>query len=252
MSKRRLKPWVQWLLTFLGMSLLIAAISKNYDEQSCQKVVVRFFPKIQDGTFLTEEDIRELLNRKGGIFLLGEKYKNLSLKQLEEQVKSNPYVEACNIYRDLAGNLFVEVHMVEPIARFYNPVGKDYYWSIEGKIIPFNSRYTPRVPVITREGEEQPPQAEKYENDAQLLALMQFIHTHPFWQACISQVHIDKKQDVWLYPQIGGQAIHVGNIKDISNIFAKLKILYDTILPIQGWYRYRKVDIRFERQIICE
>lgn len=252
MSKRRLKPWVQWFLTLVGLSLLVGAISKNYDEQSCQKVVVRFFPESQDGNFLTEEDVLELLNRHGGIFLRGEKYKNLNLKQLEQQVEGSPYVQRCNVYRDLAGSLFVEVHMFEPIARFYNPKGEDYYWSSTGRIIPFTSHYTPRVPVITREGEELPPKPEEQEEDARLLELMQFIHNHHFWQVCISQVHIDKNRDIWLYPQIGGQAIHIGNIKDISNIFAKLKILYDTILPIQGWYRYRKVDLRFERQIICE
>lgn len=253
MSKQRLKPWVRLLLICIVAWLLLGAVSRFYEEQSCQRIVVRILNMDPAGSFLEEEDILDELTQQGARFIKGEQYRNLSLSQLESQLKRNPFVEECHIYRDLSGTLFVEVQPVEIIARFHNQTKTDFYWSKNAKIIPFSAKFTPRTLVLTRDDEASEPDVTLNETDARMFQLVHYIYEHPFWKACISQLHLDKKQHLWLYPQIGQQAIQVGMLPETpEHLFDKLEILYKHILPQQGWYRYKKVDLRFEQQIICE
>lgn len=73
-----------------------------------------------------------------------------------------------------------------------------------------------------------------------------------FWNAQITQLDIDNKLRITLYPQVGNEVIEFGKPEDIDTRFKKLKIFYKEILPKVGWNKYDRVNLEYEGQIVAE
>ncbi len=84
------------------------------------------------------------------------------------------------------------------------------------------------------------------------MQLIEFIERDDFWRAQIAQLHIDAKGKVVFLPQVGNQNIEFGKPEDVDSKFRKLMVFYQKVLPVMGWDRYKRVNVEFHNQIICE
>ena len=50
----------------------------------------------------------------------------------------------------------------------------------------------------------------------------------------------------------GNQEILFGKIEDFVGKFQKLQTFYKKIIPAKGWNMYKKINLKFENQIICD
>jgi cell division protein FtsQ len=126
----------------------------------------------------------------------------------------------------------------------------DFYVDSTGKIMPVLEKYTARVLLITRESDKQLPDFKKY--DRELLNVIKFIYHDKFLKAQITQLEINQKEEVLLYPQVGNQIIQLGKLDNWEDKFKRLKAFYQRILPLKGWAAYKKINLEFNNQIICE
>jgi cell division protein FtsQ len=55
-----------------------------------------------------------------------------------------------------------------------------------------------------------------------------------------------------MYPQVGKQYIEFGKAEQIEEKFSKLTIFYQKILPFKGWNTYKRVNLKYFNQIVCE
>ncbi|WP_460879634.1 hypothetical protein [Pontibacter rugosus] len=53
-------------------------------------------------------------------------------------------------------------------------------------------------------------------------------------------------------PQLGDHTIEFGKPVKVEDKFKKLAVLYKEVLPTMGWDRYKRVNVEYEDQIICE
>ncbi|HSI90620.1 MAG TPA: hypothetical protein VK927_05850, partial [Adhaeribacter sp.] len=196
-----------------------------------------------------------LLTRGGREPLTGLNRNEINLKNLEMRLKAHKFVKEAQVSRDLTGNLKVSIKQNRPIARIIHAdSNQDVYIDSEGNILPLSERFTARVIPITS-SVLTPALTTRFFQDSTGLAylsLLKFIDQNVFWKAQMAQMHIDGKGKVSFMPQVGDQVIEFGLPKDIDQKFKKLMVLYKKVLPQMGWNKYKRVNVEFNDQIICE
>jgi cell division protein FtsQ len=86
----------------------------------------------------------------------------------------------------------------------------------------------------------------------ELMELITFINEDEFWNAQITEVVLNSRNDIRLYQQVGKQIIEFGDAFDIEDKFDRISVFYKEILPKKGWNAYDRVSVKFKDQIICE
>lgn len=204
--------------------------------------------------FINQEDVLSLINDRGKDYLLSSDFGSLNLKELENRIESNHFVNDAQAYIDLEGNLSIEVVQNRPIARVLIDQGPDYYIGVEGDILPESAHYTARV-VLLHLANDHWIDGENIRNSQQgedIFQLLQYIHRDSFWDAQIAAIRVEKNQEIILEPQVTKQAIVFGKPEDIDKKFRKLMTFYKQILPYKGWNTYASVNLKFKNQIVCK
>lgn len=215
---------------------------------------VRVEIRDQNGDFFTDQlEVLNLLNGQNTDYVLGLSVKDLDLKLLESRVEAHPFVKDAQIFRDVKGNLKVNIQQAQPIARIFDSQGDDQYIDMDGTLLPTTGRHTARVPVVELERSFSWEQnIGETEYGADILSLLHYIHADEFWRAQIAQIIVRKDGELTLLPQVTKQEIRFGMPVELEKKFRKLKVFYKRILPNKGWNTYSLVNLKFENQIVCE
>lgn len=245
-------------LIFAGCSIIsIAALagfaSSKQNVKTCKKVTIAIDNEYNN-YFIGDKEVRELLTREGERKLEGLSNQAIDLQNLEHRIEAHKFVKDAEVYRGLDGNIQVHVKQNRPIARIIRPTQEDVYIDAEGNILPLSDRYTARVIPITKSALIKPTDKGFFKDSLghSYLRLLQFIEQDEFWKAQLVQMHIDGKGRVSFFPQVGEHTIEFGKPVHVEEKFNKLAVLYKQVLPTMGWDRYKRVNVEFEDQIICE
>lgn len=204
--------------------------------------------------FLNKEEVHKMITADGSDFIIGNGYNEISLKDIENRVRDNQYVSSTQAFKDLTGNLTIEVSLNKPIARILRNNKPDSYLCESGKVITTSDKYTSRVLLISGDYFKGVTSGNIASDSTygNVFQLVTFIHNDEFWRAQIAQLSINKSGDITIYPQVTKQHIEFGKAEDINAKFLKLKYFYTKILPYKGWNHYARVNVEYENQIICE
>lgn len=237
---------------FLGLVVLLAVIvfvEAKHRNQPIGKLYIKVSNQANN-YFLDSLSIKTLIAEGKEEELKKTTYRDLSIKAIEARVRANLFVDKCEIARNLKGDLFVDVQLSRPVARFIRQGKPDFYIDSLGKIMPTSDKFTARTLLVTREKVQILPNFAK--EDKALLELIKAIYQDEFLKAQIAHIHLDHRKDVIMYPQIGNQIIEFGKCRNITEKLKKLKIFYHEILPIKGWQAYKKINVKYSKQIVCE
>jgi cell division protein FtsQ len=250
-STFKLKTWVKWALGLLVVLTLVAAVERQHRRQYCQDVRIQLEGD-PEHPYLTADDLEELLTQQGRYPVRRVRFEALNFRQLERRVRRDPWVQACEVSRDLAGNLLLRVTLRRPVARLITPE-KHRYLTADGYLTYPSMRHTPRVVLISGPyAEARLKQKGQRPNEASLLTLLDRLETDPFWRAQIPQLDMTAGGDITLVPQLGEQRIEFGSATDAPAKLGKLRLFYERILPAKGWDAYNRVSVKFKNQIVCE
>lgn len=242
----------------IGAALAVLFFFIGFSERQQGTVAVKDIiikvENVNENQFLDEEDVVDLMqlsqeNIKGATL------DHLNLKEIETRIKSNRFVKDAELYSDLKGNLIVKATLRRPIARIVRNDGPDGYIAEDGTVMPVSDKFTTRVVLISGSFANQLLHAEnlnKFIEGQQLMEMLKMIREDDFWKAQITQLDINSRVSVNLFPQIGGQLIEFGKPENLEVKFKKLRIFYKEILPKQGWNTYKRVNVEYEGQIIAE
>ena len=208
----------------------------------------------EEGIFFTDKlEVMDLITLDKSDFIIGSELSDLKPKVLEERVENNPFIKDAQVYRDLKGNLKINVVQSKPIARVLMASGKDHYIDTEGTILPINAKHTARVPLLeTAFNFNWQASLDETAYGRKVLQLLKFIEEDEFWQAQIAHIIILNNGDIELLPQVTKQKIEFGKPEKFEEKFQKLMIFYKEILPKKGWNLYSLVNLKYENQIVCE
>lgn len=250
--KWKIKKSFYFLLVVVVMMVFIAFVERKGMDKTYRSMEV-YVQGIRDVYFVEEAEIINLLQNEFPSLKPGITLGSISLGKIEKKVESHPFVKKAEVFKDLKGNVVVKIEQHRPVARIIRPMAAHGYISSEGLILPTSTHYTSRV--LTLEG----PMAEELlslENLSSkygdLMNLIHFIEKDDFWSAQIAGLEIDRKMNIKMYQQVGQEVVEFGRPIDIEEKFEKISLFYKEILPVKGWNSYKRVNVKYKDQIICE
>lgn len=241
----------------VGCVLLVVLASsvKNRDMGYHMEDIDVEIENAYENFFVDEDDVMALIMQGEGDSILGDGFTAVSLKEVEQRIKSHSFVKDAEVFRDLKGHLVVKARQNKPVARLISNGGKNAYIGEDGDILPVSPKYTARVPVITGKYVDRLMglgEVAEDEYTTKVYELINFINDNKFWSMQIGQIDINSKGKIVMYPQVGDQRLEFGYADDFDRKFKKLDIFFKQIMPTKGWNTYERVNVEYKDQIICE
>lgn len=233
--------------------LAIGFVGKRQNDKLIRDVDIRIDNRFNN-YFIDKKDLMNLITENGTENITGYGFNELPLKEIENRVKRHRFVQRAEVFKDLSGNLVINAYQTIAMARIVQADAPDAYVSDQGKILPVSDKYTARVMIVAGDYTRKLVTKDLTKDTAsnKIFELLKFIEKDSFWSMQIAQVDIDKKGNITFYPQVGNQLIEFGKAENIEKKFKKLNIFYNQILPKKGWNTYKKVNLKYNDQIICE
>jgi cell division protein FtsQ len=262
------KRIIQLLRTLLllalpaGTLVLLGFASQSNRAHPCREFRIRV-DHSGGSQFVTTEDLRRAVTLELDS-LEGRKIGPGALSRIREVVLSNPFVDRAAVYRTIGGDLHVEVSQREPILRVVNSRNQGYYLDRGGRMMPLSPAYAARVPVATghiaasyspdtRLSDAEGPAGPKGQEHVlrELYRLARHIDGDNFWSAFIDQVYVTPAGEFELIPKNGAHTIEFGSTEDMEEKFEKLLFFYRNGLSRVGWGYYRRVNVKYAKQVVC-
>lgn len=255
---RKIKFNIRREVLLIAMLMVISgliAFTTGRSGNSDAVLDVRIIIENNDGNHVLEEQDIFRLMRLDRENLQGASLKMLNLRQLEQRIRSNRWVEDADAYTDLKGNLFIEVTLRRALARFVQPDGSGAFIATDGTVMPVPQQFAVRSLLISGAKAYHLMRLDNLYQDeygSKLMALLHALYGDEFWHAQIAQLEIAASGKINMLPQVGAQLIEFGQPEQVQNKLKKLNIFFVKILPTLGWNRYHRVNLEYENQIVAE
>ena len=116
--------------------LLIGLISFTIIHNASRKVSkldVAFVQPV-DNYFINDETIKEIIN-KGGNDILNQRLKDVNVKDIEQRVSENPFVDSVQVNKDINGVIRLDIVANKAVARVKTPKN-EFYLTNNGEKMP--------------------------------------------------------------------------------------------------------------------
>lgn len=191
---------------------------------------------------LSDERIAGLLTTKG-ISPVNKPIDEVNCHEIETIIEKLSVVEECQAYKTHRGYIGIDIECKVPIMHVFDINGKEFYIDENGAVIEgiHNAMYLPVANgFITTEMA-----------DKELLTMARFLQNDRFWNENIEQIFFNAKKEIILIPRIGNHTVELGKIDRLEKKLNKLKKFYKKGLNTIGWNKYKKINIEFDKQVIC-
>jgi len=249
---QKAKKTAPFVLIFLYLILIYGFIEKKSNLIQCTQIKVN----LKDSTknhFISDTDIKKILKTKH-FNIIGYPFRKINSLAIEELIKKHPSIENANVYSNIAGVLNINIKQREPIIRIIDNSNKSYYIDNNGFTMPLSENYTAHVPIIS--GDIPPKKLiQNIEKDSllkQIYQLAKNLNQQKEWKAMINEIIISPIEGFILLPQIGSQKIILGKEPNFNKDFKILSAFYKKALPQVGWDKYKSIDLRYDKQIVCK
>lgn len=258
-----MKTFLVILLNLMLVAYLILGLSFSSQKEKellCNDIQIDMLDTLNSG-FLTKTDIEEIILREESE-ILGYPVININTRNLENRLRSFPYVKEAEAYYDMEGILYVKISQRRPVMRILTGRGNSYYIDSEGYVFPPRGGFTPHILVCNgyfTEGNEirnirnlsELKDDDRYKEWTDALELALFIEKDKFWKAQLVQVYLNSKNEFEIIPRVGAHQIILGGTDMLEEKFGKLLILYRDGFDYEGWNKYEKINLKYKNQVIC-
>lgn len=237
------------LSSILILFLSILLFEKKIKLRPCTSLTIKILNKEKE-QIISIKDIRtnDLEIKSRGLLT------EINCLEILSSIKSSPYISKALCYKTWLRGINLEILLRKPIARLQFANNADVYLDILGEIFPISRHFSLRVPIVEvkRENLKLEKNLKNNKYGIMLFSLLQYIHSNDFLNAQIAHVVVTAEGNINLYTQVGGECIEFGKPDDFTKKFAKLMLYYKKIVPYKGWYKYKRINLEFENQIVCE
>lgn len=168
------------------------------------------------------------------------------LERFEEIIMQIPYVKNAEVYLDHNACLHFKVSQRKPILRIIQQ-GVSHYVDEKATLIPLSQHYTIRVPMLHG---FIPAKQEGWNEE--LLNMVRVFEETDQWDRQIDQIYRNQDGSYVLYLVFGDMKIDFGPWEDVDEKLEKLDQFFDEVLPVKGWTKYERIDLRFKDQVIAK
>ena len=237
----KLFNWTNTRLVLMigAVIFLFSFTSSRNEKRKLTKSVVVF---VGDNTlFVKRETVNKLLieNKENASSIGKDK---LALNNLERRLNSNEMIEKSDVFVSIDGVLKAVVKQKTPVARVLDR-NDSFYVDYEGGIMPLSDNFTARVPLVS--GVINRKNSEEY---AQLFRM---IYDDDFLKKNIIAVQIMPNGRLKMLNRNYDYEIDFGNVAHMEQKFRDYKAFFQKAVLDSTLYKYKKIDLRFTRQVVC-
>lgn len=231
--------------------ILFVAASKDRSKATCKAVDITMNAD-NNPVFFDKKNILLAITGDKKMNPIGKHLNNLNIQQIEQSVKSHPWVKDAELYMDNHNILKINITQRTPVARLFTSDGNSFYIDNELKSLPVTGSFTIKLPVFT-DLKYNPASLSKQDSVlfGQIISLSNYLNGHPFWMAQIDQINVNNNQSFEMIPTVGSALIEFGNGDHIDEKFNKLLSFYKNGLNNIGWGYYDTVSLQFEGQVVA-
>ena len=213
-----------------------------------------------DYHFITKEYLYNLLFSSSEK-IIGKHIEDVSLKDIEDNIKSVRELRTAAAYVSIDGKLKIWVEQRHPIMRVMPDAGGDYFVDDEGVVVRRRNLYNPRLHIVVGNinvsqamlnGVSVLDTAIKNSVLKDIYHLVSHIRKDDFWSAQIDQIYVDRSNAIELIPRVGNHIVRLGTVEDFKEKLINLKAFYNDVLPEVGWNKYSVINLEFKDQIVCK
>ncbi len=253
------------ILIYSGYTLLFGTIAAYFvfstiltrREQrnlTCKSIKVEILDSAVN-QFVTKSEIVELL-RVEGITPNESKLRHINQYNLECILSNRNAIRRSEVCYTRDGVLMVNITQRRPILRIETPRG-GFYMDETAYIFPLVNTFTSYVPIVSgnipitlRPGYRGKVKDHTGWTES-IRELGIYLSKEEFWDSMVEQIYIDEKGIAHLTPRVGEQEIIFGHLDNIETKFRKLYVFYQEVMPVEGWEKYRTIDLQYSNQIVC-
>jgi cell division protein FtsQ len=239
-----MKKYFNWtnvrLLFVLTLVIFLFSFGKiRNSNRNLQESKVEFVGN--EPLFVTHESVNKLLieNKTDASAIRKDA---LDLRSLEEVLNQHEMVEKAEVFVSIEGVLNAIVKQKTPIARFAHN-DKTYYIDSQGNKMPLSESYSARVPLIT--GEESKIASKQVHDIMMLIHEDEFLRVNIIGIKVLSNGALELKNRGFEFQVVFGGAVN-GKEK-----FNNYKAFLQKAVGDSSVYQYRKIDLRFNNQVVC-
>lgn len=242
------------LLLGLALCLLFVAlvvVSFVYQESKLvRKTELHIVNQSRMGV-LQKKNLENWIFKNPKINVSGQSKDKLDLKKIEQQATLNPWVANAEVYIDNDDVLQIDILERHPLVRVFGFDGSSFYMDSTLAKMPVIEGSSFAVPVFTNVVYSRSDSLNKSLN-AKMAFMAGLIGSDSFWNAQITQVVVQPDQSFVLVPLLGkNQQIVFGDTSKAREKLNNLLAFYTHVAPKIGWDNYRKIDLRFDGQIVA-
>ncbi len=248
---KRILKGTAWILSLAGLVVLMSFVETKKRTVKCSNVKI-LIPGADN--FIEREEIDDILKKNQGI-LIGKSMEQINLDEIEQNIKSNPYIASAKVFGDMNGVIHIEIEQREPVLRIINSGGQDFYVDREGLKMPVSSNFTANVLVANGNISEifnGRLDTVKNQLTRDLFETALFIRSDTLWDAQIEQMYVAENKDIELIPRVGNQRIILGDADSLEVKMRNLRAFYKQAMPTVGWEAYKTINVKYTNQVVCE
>jgi cell division protein FtsQ len=195
--------------------------------------------------------------------LIGTPAELVNLDTIHQLVVAHPSIRQVQAFVTVDGRCVVKAIQRIPMARVLNQDGSGFYIDEEGFTMPLSRHATADVPLFTGRLLEKmhelpvPVLAEdstwrRQSHLDEILSFTRFLKENEFMNAQVEHVVFNEKGEMEIVPRVGNHRIVVGDASDLELKYKKLLAFYAHTLHTRDLNQYRRINLKFDNQVVCE
>lgn len=252
-----------WLALAAATVVLMDFSTKKNKSKMCKNITCTIDYN-QSQQLITGQDIIKQITEKYGNFQ-EKRISEIDLIGIAQLIKTNPYLVETDVTMSVEGILQISATQCKPNLRLIDNLGKQFYLSDKGRIMPVNSKYPVKTLIATSENlytlafgkniysipdsniEARLQIADLYNTHF----VAQLISNDTILNSLVEQIHILPSGKLQLVTKAGMHLIHFGDTTFAAEKLDNLKHFYKNALTKTGWDKYSMLSLEYRHQVVC-
>ncbi|WP_299361360.1 cell division protein FtsQ/DivIB [Winogradskyella sp.] len=226
----------------IGLLILVGglfAFSKyRNDHRKVPEPNIEFFG--ENKLFITEATVSKLLIQNQQT-VTGQSKEIIDLNELEIALNSNPMIKKAEVFMSVNGELSAAIEQKRPIARVHT--NASYYIDDEGSYMPLSSNYAARVPLVTGNI--------KKNNLKIVFQFAKAVDEDEFLRKHVIEIRQNDDNTIDFKIRKSDFIVHLGTLKKLEKKINNFKAFYQKALKDNVLNKYKLVNLKFDKQVIC-
>lgn len=234
------KEVIFMIFGFIVLIVLVGFSVIHNASRPVDNIEIKFL-KNNSNYFLNEEIISEIISKES-IDLSKLTLNEINVKEIEDIVGRNPYIDSVQVNKDVKGTIYLDINPYIPIARVKTNKG-EFYLSSKGTKMPLSKLNSATVILIKGDVSEN-----EYE---ELSKFITTINEDKLLKNHIIGIEKVGKKSFNLIVNRGNFYIELGTLNNFERKLKNLKLFYEQYIDFVGTEDYEKLSLKFMNQVVA-